>query len=114
LALKYPNKSKHVGYWQRYEHADIKNHRKVWDFLDAIIEQIGLPFGQSPHGLRPKLSVHTYAKIIVYLVYFDLDLRAAEEELGHLEGKTIDHTNIDRWFWRVDDEWIRRAIQLLH
>jgi hypothetical protein len=54
-ALKYPNKSKRKGYWKRYEKADINNHRKVWDFLDDIIDELGLPFPKYSRSYPRKL-----------------------------------------------------------
>lgn len=114
MALKYPNKRKRKGYWPRYERASIKDHRKVWNFINEIINEIGLPFKKSRLGRNPKLDIKLYAKIIVYLFYFGIDLREAQDELERFEGKTINFTNIDRWLWKVNEEWIRQAVQLLH
>lgn len=113
-ALKYPNKKKRKGYWKRYEEADINNHRKVWKFLDEIVDELGLPFLIPKRGAKPKLDRKVYAKTVVYLVYFDVPLREMESELNRFEGDSIDFTNIDRWFIKADDEWVRKATQLLH
>ena len=113
-ALKYPNKKKRKGYWKRYRRADIKNHRKVWSFLDEVIDELGLPFPVQMRGRKPKLAHEVYAKTAVYLVYFDVRLRDMQSELHRLEGNSIDFTNIDRWFLKTDDEWVRKATQLLH
>lgn len=113
-ALKYPNKKKRSNYWKRYRRADIKNHRKVWEFLDDIIDELGLPFKIQKRGRKPKLTHKVYAKTIVYLVYFDFKLRDMQSELYEFEGETIDFTNIDRWFMKADDFWVREATQLLH
>lgn len=113
-ALKYPNKRKRRGYWRRYEKADIKNHRKVWDILDEIVDELGVPFKIPRRGTKPKLERRVYAKAIVYLVYFDVRFREMESELHRFEGDSIHFTNIDRWFMKADDEWVRLATQMLH
>lgn len=113
-ALRYPNKRKRKGYWKRYEQAGINNQRKVWEFLDEIIDELGLPFPNTARGAKPKMGKHIYAKMIVYLAYFDVTLREMESELELLEGNSIDFTNIDRWFLKADDDWVRKAMQLLH
>lgn len=114
MALKYPNKRKRKGYWKRYRRADIKNHRKVWSFLDEIVDELGIPFHTYKRGAKPKLSYKAYAKMIVYLVYFDIKLREMQSELKEFEGDTIDFSNIDRWFMKADEDWVRKATQLLH
>lgn len=114
LSLKYSNKKKRNGFWKRYNKADIKNHRKVWILVGEIVDDVGLPFERSCRGRPPKLSLKVYAQIMVYMAYFDLDLREAESDLSRFENDSIDHTNIDRWFWKVDLEWIRKTTQLLH
>lgn len=114
LALRYPHKRKRAGYWKNYENAGIKDRRKVWNFLDEVIDACGLPFQEAARGRPPKLSLRDIAKIIVYMAYFDCVLREAETDLRLFVGETIDHSNIDRWFWKVDDCWIRDAVQMLH
>ena len=114
MALKYPNKRKRKGYWKRYRKADIKNHRKLWQFLDEIVDELGVPFIIHKRGAKPKLGYKACAKIIIYLVYFDVKLRDMQSTLNDLEGRTIDFSNIDRWFTKADDEWVRKATQMLH
>lgn len=114
MALRYPNKRKRAGYWKNYENAGIKDRWKVWNFLDEVVDSCGLPFQRASRGRRPKLDLRHIAKIIVYMAYFDCVLREAETDLRLFVGETIDHTNIDRWFWKVDDLWIRDAVQMLH
>lgn len=114
MALKYPNKKKRKGYWKRYRRADIKNHRKIWAFLDSLVEEIGIPFKKNKRGRPPKLEMRVLAKILIYMIYFDLDLREAESELSRFEKQTLNYSNIDRWFWRLDENWIRKATQALH
>ena len=114
MPLKYPNKPKRKGYWKRYRRADIKNHRKVWDFLDEIVDELGLPFTIPKRGAKPKLSHKIYAKTVVYLAYFDVRFREMESELYMFEGNSIDFSNIDRWFMKANDEWVIEATRLLH
>lgn len=113
-ALKYPNKRKRRGYWKRYNKADIKNHRKVWSYLDEVIDKVGIPFDIPRRGTKPKLTREVYAKTIVIMVYFDITLREMESSMELLEGDSIHFTNIDRWFMKADEEWVRAATQLLH
>ena len=113
-ALKYPNKKKIKGYWKRYNGADIKNKRKVWDFLDDIVLELGLPYPILKKGAKPKLAIEAYAKIVIYMTYFNLPLRDMKSELKLLINETLDHSNIDRWLMKCDDEWVRKATQLLH
>lgn len=113
-ALKYPNKKKCTGYWKRYNQADINNKRKIWNFLKDIVIELGLPFTLPKRGAKPKFGIEVYAMMVAYMAYFDLTLRDMEGELLLLMGDSLDFTNIDRWFIKTDDEWVRRATQMLH
>jgi hypothetical protein len=114
MALKYPNKKKRKGYYKIYELAGTNSRRKVWGFLDEIINEIGIPFGIPKRGAKPKLDRKIYAKMVLYLTYFDVTLREMEDELYRFEENSIDFSNIDRWFMKADDCWVKKATQLLH
>ena len=114
IALKYPNKKKRKGYWKRYFRAKIKNFRKIWNFLDKIIDELGIPFVKEKRGRHPKLTLHIITKMCIFIGYFDLTLDEMDGLLDLLENKTLDRSNIDRWFIKFDDEYALKATQLLH
>ena len=113
-ALKYPNKHKRKGYWKRYRLSDINNLTKVWNFVDDIINEIGIPFIISSVGRKPKLGYSVYAKCVILLAYFDLTLREMESLLRVLEKDSIDFSNLDRWFTKAEINWVLNATRLLH
>ena len=114
-ALKYPNKRKRKGYWKIYDRARIKDFRKVWDFSLEIIKKLGNPFPKKDNrGRKPKLDRGCYGAICILLVYFDLSLRDMEGEIPLLTNKTLDHSTIDWWFEKLDEEYAKKATKHLH
>ena len=106
MCNKYPNKKKRRGFWKRYERANIKDYRKVWDFCIDIIDEDKIPFVFSNAGRKPNLSRKEYVCMSILHAYFDLDFRETEQLAKILSGKQLDHTNCVRWFGKlnVDDE----------
>ena len=114
-ALKYPNKKKRKGYWKIYDRARIKDFRKVWNFLLEIIKKLGNPFPKKDNrGRKPKLERDCYAAICILLAYFDLSLRDMEGEIPLLTNETLDHSTIDWWFEKLDEEYVKKAVKYLH
>lgn len=114
-ALKYPNKKKRKGYWKAYDRARIKDFRKVWNFLLEIIKKLGNPFPKKDNrGRKPKLERDCYAAICILLAYFDLSLRDTEGEVPLLTNETLDHSTIEWWFEKLDEEYIKKAAKFLH
>ena len=114
-ALKYPNKKKRKGYWKIYDRARIKDFRKIWDFSLGIVRKLGNPFPKKDNrGRKPKLKRDCYAAICILLAYFDLSLRDMEGEVPLLTDKTLDHSTIEWWFEKLDEEYIRAAAKFLH
>jgi len=114
-ALKYPNKKKRKGYWKIYDRARIKDFRKVWNFLLEIIKKLGNPFPKKDNrGKKTKLKRDCYAAICILLAYFDLSLRDMEGEVPLLTNETLDHSTIDWWFEKLDEEYIKKAAKFLH
>jgi hypothetical protein len=114
-ALKYPNKKKRKGYWKRYDRARIKDFRKVWNFAIEITVKLGNPFPKKNNrGRKPKLNRDFYAAICIVMVYFDLSLRDMEGEIPLLTNKTLDHSTIDWWFEKLDEEYVKKAVKHLH
>lgn len=114
-ALKYPNKKKRKGYWRTYDRARIKDFRKIWNFLLEIVEKLGNPFPKKDkRGRKPKLERDCYAAICILLVYFDLSLRDMEGEIPLLTNETLDHSTIEWWFEKLDEEYIKKAAKFLH
>ena len=114
-ALKYPNKLKRKGYWKIYDRARIKDFRKIWDFLLGIVKKLGNPFPKKDNrGRKPKLKRDFYATFCIILAYFDLSLRDMEGEVPLLTNETLDHSTIDWWFEKLDEEYIKKAAKFLH
>lgn len=111
---KYPPKRKRKGYWQAYDRARIKDLRKVRDFCLEIVRQIGLPYQAKKRGRHPNLKLEDYAAISIMLAYFDFSLRDMEGEIPLLFEGSLDHSNVDRWFEKLDDTWVEEAVKLLH
>jgi hypothetical protein len=109
-------KRKRRGYWPRYEKGCIKDFRELWHEIDVIVAEVGVPFKRSRRGRPPKFGdLAVYAKMAVMLAVFDYDLRELEGELTSvLDGSTLDHTNISRWFGKLDEEWVVSMVQALH
>jgi len=114
IALKYPNKKKRKGYWKRYFRARIKNFRKIWNFLDELVDQLGIAFVENGRGRKPKLSLRILTKMCIFMGYFYLTLDEMEGLLDLLEKTTLDRSNIDRWFIKFDDEYAIKATRMLH
>lgn len=114
-ALKYPNKKKRKGYWKVYDRARIKDFRKIWDLALKIVKKLGNPFvKRDKRGRKPKLKRDFYAAICIILAYFNLSLRNMEGEVPLLTGKTLDHSTIDWWFEKLDEEYAKKAAKYLH
>ena len=114
-ALKYPNKTKRKGYWKYYDRARIKDFRKVWNLLLEIIKKLGNPFPKKDNrGRKTKLKRDCYAAICILLAYFDLSLRDMGGEVPLLTNETLDHSTIDWWFEKLDEEYIKKAAKFLH
>ena len=114
MSLKYPNKRKRKDYWKVYERARIKDFRKLWNFAKQIVEEQGNPYKKKDNrGRKPNLSYIENAAICILLVCFDLSLRDAEGKILLLTNKTLDHSNIDRWFEKLDEEYVYKAARKL-
>ena len=114
-ALKYPNKLKRKGYWKNYDRAGIKDFRKIWNFLLEIVRKLGNPFPKKDNrGRKPKLERDFYAAICILLAYFDLSLRDMEGEVPLLTNEKLDHSTIEWWFEKLDEEYVKKAVKLIH
>ena len=111
---KYPNKKKRKHYWKRYFRANIKNYRKVWNFLDELIKEKGVAFRNKRRGRKPKHSLAIYTKLCIFIGYFHLTIDEAAGLLDLLENKTLDRSNVDRWFIRFNKEYARVITNWLH
>ena len=114
MSPKYPPKRKRKGYWKAYDRARIKDFRKVRDLCLEIVRQIGLPYQAKKRGRPPNLELEDYAVISIMLAYFDMSLRDMEGEIPLLFEGSLDHSNVDRWFEKLDDVWVEEAVKLLH
>ena len=107
-------KRKRPGYWKEYEKADIKDYRKVWDVMREIVQQEGVPFKANERGRRPKLELWEYVGLSVLYVYFNNPFRETEKLLKLLTGKTLDHSNIIRWFGKLTPGYIDKITYRVH
>lgn len=114
MSPKYPPKRKRKGYWKAYDRARIKDLRKVKDLCLEIVRQIGLPYQAKKRGRHPNLKLEDYAVISVMLAYFDFSLRDMEGEIPLLFEGLLDHSNVDRWFEKLDEAWVEKAVRMLH
>lgn len=113
-AQKYPNKRKRKGYWKIYDRARIKDFRKIWEFSLEIVEEHGCPFVKKDNrGRKPKFPRHCYAAFCIVMVYLDMSLREMEGEIPLLTNDTLDHSVIDWWFEKLDDEWVLKTVRKL-
>ena len=113
---KYPNKKKRKEYYKVYFRAKTKDLKKVWDFLDEIINELGNPFTKAKTGRPPNFvnNMQVYVKICIFLSYFDFKLDEMESLIQLMTGKKLHKSNIDRWFMRYPEEYSHMAGALLH
>ncbi len=111
---KYPNKTKRKGFWKRYERATIKNYRKVWKTILELFAQEKTPFEFSKNGRKPNLTKEEYVAMAVLYAYFDLDFRELEYLVDLLSGKKLDHTNCNRWFGKLTQDYVNNLVFLVH
>ena len=114
MSLKYPNTRKRVGYWLRYERADIKNYRKVWNTTMSFIVGDDIPFIFSKKGRRPNLSRKELVCMAVLHVYFENDFRETEQQISLIISKKLDHTNCVRWFGKLNPEYVNSLVFKIH
>jgi len=112
MTLKSPTKRK--GYWKNYEKADIKDYRKVWNITKEIVQKEDIPFKLKKRGRPPKLKLWMYVCIAILYVYFNDPFRETEKLLALLTGKRLDHSNIIRWFGKLDPSYIDKLVYKVH
>lgn len=100
MPLKYPNKCKRAGYWPAYEQARINDFRRIWQEICGIVPQ--LPVEHRRRGRPPNLELRELYCLCALWSAFDLTLREMEAHIPLLLGKSLDHTNLSRWFGRLD------------
>ena len=110
-----PNKRKRKDYYKVFFKSKTKNINKVWKFLDEIIGKLGNPLRKRSTGRPPKFKdLDIYVKSSILLGYFDFTLDEVEGILPLLAGNTLDRSNIDRWFQKMDICYIEKASELLN
>ena len=114
MCNKYPNKKKRRGFWKRYERANIKDYRKVWDFCIEFIDKDEIPFVFSNIGRKPNLNKKEYVCMSILHAYFDLDFRETEHLLPLLINKNLDHSNCVRWFGKLTVDYINDLVFKVH
>lgn len=114
MALKYPNKKKREGFWKRYERADIKDYRKVWDTAMEFIDELEIPFEFHKRGRKPNLTKKEIVGMAIMYVYFGLDFREVEHLLELIIEKQLDHSNCVRWFGKLTQEYVNNLIFKVH
>jgi len=114
VSPKYPNPRKRVGYWKRYERADIKNYRKVWNATYQLVCEGVVPFEFSRKGRKPNLEKEEYVCMAVLHVYFDNDFRETEQQITLLTSKKLDHTNCVRWFGKINPKYVDNLVFRVH
>jgi hypothetical protein len=105
---------KRPSYWKNYERADIKDYRKVWDLTKQIVLEEGVPFERSKRGRPPKLQLWEYVCTSILYVYFNDSFRETEQLLKLLTGKSLDHSNIVRWFGKLNPTYIDKLVYRIH
>lgn len=105
---------KRKGYWKAYEQADIKNYRRVWNIAREIVQEEGVIFDVSGRGRPPKLEHWMYVCIAILYVYFDDPFRETEQLLYLLTGKKLDHSNIVRWFGKLNPKYVDKITYRVH
>jgi len=111
---KYPNKKKRKGFWKRYEQADIKNFRKVWNTAIKLITDENITFVFSTRGRKPNLTRKEIISMTIMHVYFNLDFRTTEHLISLLINKQLDHTNCVRWFGKLNLNYINNIVFSIH
>ena len=110
-----PNKRKRKDYYKVYFKSKHKDLVKLWNFLDTLITELGNPFKNKPTGRPPKFKdLRVYTKICILIGYFDFTLDEVAGILPLLAGETLDRSNIDRWFQRMDICYIEHASEFLN
>lgn len=104
------SKKKRSGYYKVYFRVRTKNLVKVWNFLDELINELGCPFETKVTGRPPKFEdLRVYVKICILIGYFDLTIDEIAGYLPLLADDSLDRSNVDRWFQRMDYSYIERA-----
>ena len=111
---KAPNKKKREGFWKAYEKADIKNYRKVWNVGKKVIQEEGYPLKKAKTGRNPNLDLWMCVNIAIIYVYFNDSFRETEQLLFLLTNKRLDHSNIVRWFGKLEPEYIDKLVYKIH
>ena len=111
---KYPNKKKRKGFWKRYEQANIKDFRKVWNTSMGFIVEEDISFSFSKKGRKPNLTKKEIVCLSIIHVYFNLDFRTTEHLIKLLTGKKLDHTNCVRWFGKLNLNYINNLVYKIH
>ena len=110
-----PNKRKVKGYYKVFFKSKTKDIIKVWNFLDALINKLGNPFKKKTTGRPPKFKdMRIYTKICILIGYFDFTIDEVAGFLPLLAKQSLDRSNIDRWFQRMNIEYIERTSEFLN
>jgi hypothetical protein len=97
------SKKKRKDYYKVFFKAKTKDLIKVWNFLDKLIDELGIPFKRKGIGRPPKFKdIKVYVKICILIGYFDRTLDEVAGYLPILANGSLDRSNIDRWF----QQWI--------
>lgn len=111
---KRSSKKKRKEYYKVYFKARTKDIVKVWNFLDTLIGELGCPFKKKSTGRPPKFKdMKVYVKICILIGYFDYTIDEVAGYLPLLTEKSLDRSNIDRWFQRMDYVYIEKASEFL-
>ena len=112
---KHNSKKKRKEYYKVFFKAKTKDLIKVWNFLDKLIDELGIPFERKRIGRPPKFKdLKIYVKICILIGYFDHTLDEVAGYLPILINDSLDRSNIDRWFQRMDSTYIEKASELLN
>lgn len=108
------SRKKRKGYWKNYEKAPIKDYREVWKVAKETVQEEEIPLKQKERGRKPQLELWEYVCIAVLYVYFDDPFRETERLYSVLSGKTLDHSNIIRWFGKLNPQYIDQLVFRIH
>ena len=108
------SRKKRKGYWKAYEKANIKDYRKVWKIAKDIVQKESVPYKLNKLGRPPKLELWMYVGLAVIYVYFNDPFRETEQLLKLLTGKSLDHSNIIRWFGKLRRSYIDKLVYKIH